>query len=80
MKDERTEALKQFNDTQSKIVAEYVRKSNIAELEKVKENIQFLAEKCLPNSLAEEFEVKGLKTSIEIIDFHIAKLKDVEHD
>ena len=77
MKDERTEALKQFNDTQSKIVAEYVRKSNIAELEKVKENIQFLAEKCLPNSLAEEYEVKGLKTSIEIIDFHIAKLKDV---
>lgn len=77
MKDERTEALKQFNDTQSKIVAEYVRKSNIAELEKVKTNIQFLAEKCLPNSLAEEYEVKGLKTSIEIIDFHITKLKDV---
>lgn len=77
MKDERTEALKQFNDTQSKIVAEYVRKSNIAELEKVKANIQFLAEKCLPNSLAEEYEVKGLKTSIETIDFHIAKLKDV---
>ena len=44
-------------------------------LEKIKADIQFIADKCLPNNLAEEFEVKGLKTSIEIIDKHITKLK-----
>lgn len=39
MKDEQTEALKRFNDEQAKIVAEYVQKSNIAELEKLKAEI-----------------------------------------
>ena len=47
----------------------------IEELEKIKVEIQFITEKCLPNNLAEEFEVKGLKTSIEIIDKHIEELK-----
>ncbi len=41
------------------------------EFEKIKENINFIAEKCLPNNLAEEYEVKGLKTAIKIIDNYI---------
>lgn len=49
--------------------------SIIKELEKIKAEINFIAEKCLPNSLAEEYEVKGMKTTIEIIDKHIAELK-----
>lgn len=40
MKDEQTEALKRFNDEQAKIVAEYVQKSNIAELERLKKEIE----------------------------------------
>lgn len=44
-------------------------------LEKIRAEINFIAEKCLPNSLAEEYEVKGMKTTIEIIDRRIAELK-----
>lgn len=47
----------------------------IEELEKIKTEINFIAEKCLPNSLAEEYEVKGMTTAIEIINGHIYKLK-----
>ena len=46
------------------------------ELEDIKEEINFIVEKCLPNNIAEEYEVKGLKTSIKIIDKHIKEINN----
>ena len=67
MKDEQTEALKRFNDTQAEMVAEYVKKSNIAELEKTKEEMW----KTEPNGVS--FELKN--NISELIGEHIAELK-----
>ena len=40
-------------------------------LENIKTEINFIAEKCLSNNVAEEYEAKGLKEAIDIIDKHI---------
>lgn len=37
-------------------------------LEQIRDEILFVAEKCLPNCIAEEYEVKGLKEALNIID------------
>ena len=37
-------------------------------LDKIRENIQFLKDKCLPNNIAEEYEQKGLQEALDIID------------
>ena len=64
MKDEQTEALKQFNDMQAKIVAEYVKKSTISKLEKVKAELSELLE-----SSVWQYDVR------KIIDNNIAETK-----
>lgn len=37
-------------------------------LDKIRKNIQFLKDKCLPNNIAEEYERKGLQEALDIID------------
>lgn len=73
MKDEQTEALKQFNDEQAKIVAEYVHKSNIAKLEKIRQEIYDIEE---PDHDFEGFYYCYEKV-FKIIDKELATLKGV---
>ena len=44
----------------------------VCDIEDIKQEIRFIAEKCLPSSIAEEYEVKGLQTALDIIDKHIS--------
>ena len=37
-------------------------------IERIKINIQFVKDKCLPNTIAEEYEQKGLQEALDIID------------
>ena len=45
-------------------------------LDKIKEDIQFIKDKCLPNNIAEEYEQKGLQEALDIIDMYIAESGD----
>ena len=42
-------------------------------IDKIKENIQFIKDKCLPNNIAEEYEQKGLQEALDIIDKYKAE-------
>lgn len=46
-------------------------------LDKIKENIQFIKDKCLPNTIAEEFERKGLQEALDIIDRYKEESEEV---
>lgn len=67
MTDEQTEALKRFNDEQAKIVAEYVKKSVIEELKKIKNEIR--------NKEDGYGKYPVCDNCIKIIDKHIKELK-----
>lgn len=45
-------------------------------LDKIKEDIQFIKDKCLPNNIAEEYEQKGLQEALDIIDKYKAESED----
>lgn len=80
MKDEQTEALKRFNDEQAKIVAEYVQKSVIEELEKIKtEIIKYHQIDCNLNCDNCKYigciEAEDAVADIKIIDKHISEIK-----
>lgn len=47
-------------------------------IDKIKENIQFIKDKCLPNTIAEEYEQKGLQEALDIIDKYKGESKDKE--
>lgn len=73
MTDEQTEALKRFNDEQAKIVAEYVKKSNISEIETLKSTTQELKE----NS---KYDKRPFDLFLSLLDSRIADLKGKTND
>lgn len=40
----------------------------ISVIDKIRADIQFIKDKCLPNTIAEEYEQKGLQEALDIID------------
>ena len=43
-------------------------KNALTAIDEIRTNILFLIEKCLPNNLAEGYEIKGLKEALDIVD------------
>lgn len=74
-KDELISALQYDRNQYDKGYKDGAKETFKAELEEIKSSINFIAEKCLPNCIAEEYEVKGLKTAISIID---RRIKEIE--
>ena len=48
------------------VVIEALEQINV--LDKIRAEIQFIKDKCLPNTIAEEYEQKGLQEALDIID------------
>lgn len=47
-------------------------------LDKIRADIQFIKDKCLPNSIAEEYEQKGLQEALDILDKYKAEIEPQE--
>ena len=47
-------------------------------LDKIRTDIQFIKDKCLPNNIAEEYEQKGLQEALDILDKYKSETEDKE--